>query len=758
MGFALRLALAFGLSATLALQASPSLKTAASQGNLEAIKMNLAEGKNINEPDSNGWTPLMWAINNRQIAAADLLLNHGADPNLQATDSCKSYQKGATAMILAAADGQQDVIQALCEKKAILDQGDAFGWTPLMWATFYRQFSAVNFLLLMGANPNVKSSGPRDFGSIDATHFPEGTTPLLLAAWNCNEDIVSSLLYRKADKNLADSAGLTPGRIARRNACGGVLAVLGMQPATTKELNLILWRLEDEINLDQPCFEGWTALMWSVHYRDLSTTEYLLKKGADPNVKSTSSNKSFPKGVTALSMAASDSMEEPVRWLLEKGARISEADTQGNTPIDYARKGKLNDNLYLLRTPINPASQALLDRVKKEKNPDTLDSIGWTPLMHAIAEGDRFTAESLLDLGANPIIQSTGERKPYPAGITALMLASDLGQETTVNAILKKHSETSLKDSRGNTAADYARRSQQTGVLGLMKSPFNKHLLEMLAEARSGRNVNLPTENGWTPLMWAAFYGDIYSVQSLLEQGANPNIQSRKLFKDPTRRVHPKGVTALAIACNFWEDPSIVSTLTQKGADCHIKDETGKTARDYAEASGLSSIANVLFNRAPIEGNYTDLFVEKISAPREIARDYPWVVEDCEKAVLRHLKQSERIAVHEAASKNSAPVPGSLTLQVEFTELRIPSWGARQFLRWWAGDSYIWTTLKLIERETGQVRREEQLHFVNSRWLLDTAGTNEPTFSSAVGKLLADYVAIALRQAPGTTSPGMVLH
>ncbi|MFZ1612818.1 MAG: ankyrin repeat domain-containing protein, partial [Holophaga sp.] len=137
MGFALRLALAFGLSATLALQASPSLKTAASQGNLEAIKMNLAEGKNINEPDSNGWTPLMWAINNRQIAAADLLLNHGADPNLQATDSCKSYLKGATALILAAADGQEDAIKALHRKNAKIDLSDINGWTPLMWAVYY---------------------------------------------------------------------------------------------------------------------------------------------------------------------------------------------------------------------------------------------------------------------------------------------------------------------------------------------------------------------------------------------------------------------------------------------------------------------------------------------------------------------------------------------------------------------------------------------------------------------------------------------
>lgn len=42
----------------------------------------------------------------------------------------------------------------------------------------------------------------------------------------------------------------------------------------------------------------------------------------------------------------------------------------------------------------------------------------------------------------------------------------------------------------------------------------------------------IPTQGGWTPLMWAAYKGRTDVAQLLLEKGANPNITGQVLRLD----------------------------------------------------------------------------------------------------------------------------------------------------------------------------------------------------------------------------------
>ena len=49
-----------------------SIHIAAMQGNLEAVKQHIAAGADVN-----GYTPLDWAIFNKDTETADLLLKHG---------------------------------------------------------------------------------------------------------------------------------------------------------------------------------------------------------------------------------------------------------------------------------------------------------------------------------------------------------------------------------------------------------------------------------------------------------------------------------------------------------------------------------------------------------------------------------------------------------------------------------------------------------------------------------------------------------
>ena len=54
-----------------------SIHEAAMQRNLEAVKQHIAAGADVNAKDVNGYTPLDWAIFNKDTETADLLCKHG---------------------------------------------------------------------------------------------------------------------------------------------------------------------------------------------------------------------------------------------------------------------------------------------------------------------------------------------------------------------------------------------------------------------------------------------------------------------------------------------------------------------------------------------------------------------------------------------------------------------------------------------------------------------------------------------------------
>ena len=54
-----------------------SIHEAAMQRNFEAVKQHIAAGADVNAKDVNGYTPLDWAIFNKDTETADLLRKHG---------------------------------------------------------------------------------------------------------------------------------------------------------------------------------------------------------------------------------------------------------------------------------------------------------------------------------------------------------------------------------------------------------------------------------------------------------------------------------------------------------------------------------------------------------------------------------------------------------------------------------------------------------------------------------------------------------
>lgn len=102
--------------------------TAASNGNVEAVKQNLASGIDINARDTRGSTPLLAAALTGQAEAAKLLIQRGAKLNLSNND-------GSTPLLVAAFFCHRELVMLLLEKGADVQQKNLKGETALAAVT-----------------------------------------------------------------------------------------------------------------------------------------------------------------------------------------------------------------------------------------------------------------------------------------------------------------------------------------------------------------------------------------------------------------------------------------------------------------------------------------------------------------------------------------------------------------------------------------------------------------------------------------------
>jgi ankyrin repeat protein len=88
-----------------------TLPTAAMLGNQAEVQKLVRSGADVNEQDSDGWTPLMYAVQKGRLEVVKLLLDEGADPNTRRKD-------GSTAFMDAVGSAQVDTIRLLLDRGA----------------------------------------------------------------------------------------------------------------------------------------------------------------------------------------------------------------------------------------------------------------------------------------------------------------------------------------------------------------------------------------------------------------------------------------------------------------------------------------------------------------------------------------------------------------------------------------------------------------------------------------------------------------
>lgn len=100
---------------------------------------------------------------------------------------------------------------------------------------------------------------------------------------------------------------------------------------------------------------------------------------------------------------------------------------------------------------------------------------------------------------------------------------------------------------------------------------------------RADVNAAETNKYGGTPLHWAVKNDRVDAVKHLLAKGADPKLNNLR-----------SGQTVLHVAAQHTDDAALVDLLLGLEIDPAVKDRFGKTAADYAAATGHGAVAQRL--------------------------------------------------------------------------------------------------------------------------------------------------------------------
>jgi ankyrin repeat protein len=198
------------------------LTSAASQNQIAEVQALLAQGDDPNGKDSHGWSPLMWAARKGNIFVVRALLKAGANPDLR-----DSYRNGWTPLIHAIHKHQNKTALALLDGGGDPNVKAPDGGTALIMAAGDGNFEMVRALLARGADPAAETSAGVTALAIGVAGgaFSDIDRPLL---GNCHTEIVRALLEKDPGLKLTNNlAGRYARFFARLKGCSEVSALVG---------------------------------------------------------------------------------------------------------------------------------------------------------------------------------------------------------------------------------------------------------------------------------------------------------------------------------------------------------------------------------------------------------------------------------------------------------------------------------------------------------------------------------------------------
>jgi ankyrin repeat protein len=379
-------------------QGETALHSCARAGHVAAAKVLVSRGASLNAPESwRGQTPIMWAAAQGHAEMVSMLAEAGADVN--ARSGIVAWERQRTSE----------------PRDKWLPPG---GFTPLLFAAREGHAAAAAALIAAGA----------DVSAVD----PDRQSALVIALINGHFDVANLLIEHGADVNAPDKVGRTalwaavdyhtppqsnrpsPNPFAERTTALDVIKNLLAHGARVDAplTAQVPYRTKLDRGADGVLGAGTTPLLRAAKAGDAPVVQLLLEKGANP--KAVTRN-----GVNGIMMAANVAAREEdrtgrgktqteaietIRILLDKGADVNAADTQGRTAAHGAALWGLTDVVRFLH-----ANGARLDADDKRQ---------FSPLETALGLAGGFGFDSKAGVAHEDTAKAIRELLGLPAGYT----------------------------------------------------------------------------------------------------------------------------------------------------------------------------------------------------------------------------------------------------------------------------------------------------------------------------------------------------
>jgi ankyrin repeat protein len=232
---------------------------AARSGAIDAARVLLEAGADVNQVTRYGWSPLLAATQNRNYQMGKFLIEHGADVNIA--------NKGGWTPLYLATDNRN------------LEGGDYPTRTPDMDGLEY-----IELLLEQGADPNARMIESTETRTVFTNQWldEEGATAFLRASQSGDVDLMKLLLEYGADPRINTKLGVTPLAVA---AGIGWVEGITFEWSTEETVEAVRLLLDLGIDPNAQADTGRVALHGAAHKGATEVARILVAAGARMDIR-----------------------------------------------------------------------------------------------------------------------------------------------------------------------------------------------------------------------------------------------------------------------------------------------------------------------------------------------------------------------------------------------------------------------------------------------------------------------------------------
>ncbi|KAI0458181.1 ankyrin repeat-containing domain protein [Xylaria acuta] len=336
------------------------MELATSINKIDSVKVLLKAGVNPNAKKDGVYTPLCSSIRDNRADIFHLLLANGADPNVPAAEypcfKCITHGRLEFLPHVVAAGGNLNSPKGIAETAVQYGDMEALTWlldngvspndpapdtkaTPLTTAISLNKLDFVEFLLVRGANPNIRG---QDWPVCMAVQYPDILKVLLPAL--AQPRAFKGVMEMAVSANKLESVKLLlAAGVSVEDRNGGVFSPL--TTAIRERHKDIVEYLLEEAGADPNSPGEHLPIIKALRRHegeDTEVIEMLLRKGADPN--------KVYRGHSAIIQAVEMGDTLVLHLLIEKwGVDLNAVDDAGRTPIDIAEMRGWDEGIEILR-------------------------------------------------------------------------------------------------------------------------------------------------------------------------------------------------------------------------------------------------------------------------------------------------------------------------------------------------------------------------------------------------------------------------